>query len=114
MTAGPSPYPVLDETRFAELDADFGTAGAQEIVGSFIEETDRQLAMIEAAAASGATGDEVARQAHGVKGGAMLVGATWLQEAAFDLERTARAGHDLGGGAAALRRAWDATRARLA
>lgn len=113
MTGTLPPHPVLDAARHAELDADFGAEGAQEIVASFVAETDRQLATIEAAAATGGTGDEVAREAHGVKGGAMLVGAPWLQEAAYDLERTARARHDVAVAVASLRRAWDATRARL-
>lgn len=114
MTEDLSRAPVLDDARFAELDADFGPDGAREIVAAFLVETDRQLATIDDAAAGGATGDAVAREAHGVKGGAMLVGATRLQEAAVDLERTARAGADVRGAAAALRAAWDDTRPRLA
>jgi HPt (histidine-containing phosphotransfer) domain-containing protein len=114
VTEDPSLAPVLDAARFAELDADFGPDGAREIVAAFLVETDRQLASIDDAVAGGATGDGVAREAHGVKGGAMLVGASRLQEAAMDLERTARAGADARGAAAALRAAWEATRPRLA
>ncbi|PTL54256.1 MULTISPECIES: Hpt domain-containing protein [Solirubrobacterales] len=114
MTQDIAGLPVLDDGRFGELEADFGPEGAREIVDGFVQETDRQLGAIVAAVTAGTIDETLVREAHGVKGGAMLVGATRLQQAAYDLERTARAGVDPAHAAAVLRDAWAATRARLA
>lgn len=110
MTDPSAPQPVIDAARYAELGSDFGPEGAQEIVRAFVDETDRQVAAI--LAASGGP-DQIAADAHGVKGGAMLVGAALLQEAALELEQRARNGADLEQAIGAISAAWALTRAEL-
>jgi HPt (histidine-containing phosphotransfer) domain-containing protein len=104
-----APAPVLDPDRFAELAADFGEEGARELIDALIAETDRQLT---AATAAHEAGDRaaLAHEAHGVKGGALLVGATRLHAAAAALERAARDGAATHGGLDALSAAWASTR----
>lgn len=104
---------AVDPEALAGLRQDLGEAVARDLLRMFLETTPEQVAAIERA--EGAR--ELASAAHRLRGGCMAVGACSLADACAAVEDAANAQRpdgELRSLVAEVRRAWDATRSRLA
>lgn len=77
---------LIDEERFAELRHEFPADVVAEVVATFRETTPPMVEELVQAVRAG-DADAVARAAHRVKGGCMVIGALALEQVAGALER---------------------------
>jgi hypothetical protein len=81
--------PVFDRARYDEMVEELGDDGVSALVGIFLAETDRRIALLR-----GLTGlsdrIKIGREAHSLKGDAAALGLTQLAELAETLEREAQ------------------------
>jgi HPt (histidine-containing phosphotransfer) domain-containing protein len=81
--------PVFDRARYDEMVEELGDDGVSALVGIFLAETDRRIALLR-----GLTGlsdrIKIGREAHSLKGDAAALGLAQLAELAETLEREAQ------------------------
>ncbi|HWW82189.1 MAG TPA: Hpt domain-containing protein [Vicinamibacterales bacterium] len=83
--------PVLDRCVLDELREAAGDEMIDEVIHVFLEDAPMRLTALGAAVGDGIV-EAVAREAHGLKGSALGVGASRMAQACEMLEHTARAG----------------------
>lgn len=104
-------WSVIDEGRYAELLTAFGPDGAAELVTAWLDGTPAQIADI-VQTRDAAVLDGLARSAHKLRGGSLMVGAAELERVAGVVERAARDGV-IAPEAALIESVWDATASAL-
>ena len=85
-----TPTPVLDSAVLTELEM-LGAEVVKEIVELFIADVPQRLSKLQQAIAARA-GDAILREAHGLKGSALGIGAARLAELCATIEHDAKAG----------------------
>jgi signal transduction histidine kinase/DNA-binding response OmpR family regulator len=102
----------IDPARINDLRSLFPGAEAAEVLVALVTEVGDDLDRLDAALHAD-DGAGVAAAAHSIRGSAQLIGAARLADAAAEVEHAAKADGPSEPGIAALREAWDQTRAGI-
>jgi HPt (histidine-containing phosphotransfer) domain-containing protein len=102
----------IDPARINDLRSLFPGAEAAEVLVALVTEVGDDLDRLDAALHAD-DGAGVAAAAHSIRGSAQLIGAARLADAAAEVEHAAKAHGPSEPGIAALREAWDQTRAGI-